>query len=183
VSSTTETGSSPTIAPARPSVAGTSPAAGPVLPAQVTSHGSSTVSPGRTWSSDDVLARLRAHHGLTGLGVAVLAVLVLAPGVSVDLAAGGSFGLASSVFFVLASLAGALAARPSALASAAVLPPLLFTGSVATLAWASGDNEGTRQLGLDVGTTLALSAPLLFATTAATLVVVLARVAVRLARR
>ena len=32
----------------------------------------------------------------------------------------------------LASLAGALAARPSALASAAVLPPLLFTGSVAT---------------------------------------------------
>ncbi len=193
MSSTTDTGSSPAIAPARPSLSGQAPTAGPVVRAQhlaLSAHRSGArapddgaTPPGRAWSPHVVLARLRGHHGLTGVGVAVLAVLVLAPGVAVDLVVGGSFGLASAVFFVLASLAGALAARPAALASAAVLPPLLFTGAVTTLAWRSGDNAGTRELGLDVGTTLALSAPLLFVTTAATVAVVLARAAVRLARR
>jgi hypothetical protein len=130
-------------------------------------------------------ARLRAlpTQGLTGPGATVLAVLVVIPGVLLDLARDGSFGLASSVLFVLAALAAALTVRVRALATAAVLPPLLFAGAVTALAYLSGNNEGTRELVLDVGTTLAVSAPLLFGGTAAALAVVLGRVVVHLTRR
>ena len=71
-----------------------------------------------------------------------------------------------------------------ALASAAVLPPLLFIGAVTFLAWAQRRQRGDAR---DRASTSARRsrclAPLLFVTTAATVAVVLARAAVRLARR
>lgn len=183
MSPTTETGTPPTIAPPRPSIATQTPAPGPAVPAPTPSPERDSSGATSRWGPEALLSRVRGHQGLTGPGVTVVALLVLTPGVAFDLAFDGSFGLASSVFFVLACLAAVLTARVAALATAAVLPPLLFVAAVTTLAWASGKNEGTRQLGLDVGTTLAVSAPLLFVTTAATLVLVLARVVLRLARR
>lgn len=186
VSPTTETEATPAIAPARPPIAGQTPVPGPVIPAPSASPEAAAATPARTaprWDPAALLGQVRGHRGLTGPGVTAVALLVLAPGVALDLAFGGSFGLASSVFFVLASLAAVLTARVAALTTAAVLPPLLFVAAVTTLAWASGNNEGSRQLGLDVGSTLAVSAPLLFATTAGVLVAVGVRAAVHLARR
>jgi hypothetical protein len=131
------------------------------------------------------LARLRAlrGQGLTAPGGIALAVLLLAPGVALDWVLGGSFGTASSVAFVLAAVTAATAVRTRALGTAAVLPPLLFVGAVGFLAWSSGNNRGRRELVLDVGTTLAVSAPVLFVGTAAALAVVLGRLVVHLVRR
>ncbi|MGH8894882.1 MAG: DUF6542 domain-containing protein [Actinomycetes bacterium] len=132
-----------------------------------------------------VLDRLRPLRGrrLTAPGGVVLSLLLLAPGVALDVALDGSFGLPSTVSFVLASLAAAAAVQPRALATAVVLPPLLFAAAITALARLSGNNDGARQLGLDVGATMAMAAPVLFATTAATLVLVLGRLTVGLARR
>jgi hypothetical protein len=130
-------------------------------------------------------ARLRALwlQGLpTGLTVLLVAAL-MTPGVMLDLARDGSFGLPSTVLFLLAAVGTPLLLRPRSLASAVVLPPLVFAGTVAAIAWRSGLNEGARQIGLDVGTTMALNAPLVFGGTAAALVVVAVRLTVRLVRR
>jgi hypothetical protein len=127
--------------------------------------------------------RSSASRGLTAPGGILLAILVLAPGVLMDLSPDGTFGLASSVTFVAAGIATALAVRRRALATAAVLPPLLFVGAVTVLAQLSGKNTGSREVVLDAGTTLAVSAPVLYIGTAATLAVVLARLLVGLVRR
>ena len=113
----------------------------------------------------------------------LLVALLLAPGVLLDVARDGSFGLPSTVFFLLAALGTPLVLRPRSLASAVVLPPLTFAATAAAIAWRSGLNNGTRQIGLDAGTTMAVHAPRIFAGTAAALLVVLVRVSVRLARR
>jgi hypothetical protein len=128
------------------------------------------------------LASLRTRR-LTAPGSVVLALLLLTPGVLTDLAQDGTFGVPSAASFVAASVAAALVVRVRSLATAAVLPPLLFVTAVAVLAQLSGNNEGSRELVLDVGTTLAISAPLLFAGTAAAVAVVLGRLVLRLARR
>lgn len=122
-------------------------------------------------------------QGLTGPGGVVLAVLVLAPGVALDWVLSGSFGAASTVAFFLAAVTAAAAVRVRAMAVAAVQPPLLFAGAVTFLAWAGGANSGMRQMVLDVGTTLAVSAPALFLGTAAALAVVIGRLVARLLRR
>ena len=124
-------------------------------------------------------------HGLrrepvSGPGVVVLAGIVAALGVSLDLVLGGRFGVGSQLTFLLASVGATLVVRRRALATAAVLPPLLFVGSATSLAWLSGRATDTRELGLDVGTTLATSAPLLFATTLLALGIVAARLTARL---
>jgi hypothetical protein len=131
------------------------------------------------------IARLLAlrGQGLTAPGGIALAMLVLAPGVLVDHWLGGSFGLSSATAFVLASGAAAAAVRIRALGTAAVLPPLLFAGAVTALAWSSGNNQGRRELLLDVGTTMAVSAPTLFLGTSIALTVVLGRLVVHLLRR
>ena len=64
-----------------------------------------------------------------------------------------------------------------------VLQPLLFCGAVAAVARLGGQNRGSREVALDVGTTLALSAPLLFAGVVAAVVVALVRVGRHLAAR
>ena len=121
--------------------------------------------------------------GLPTPAVVALAALVLLPGVVLDLAGDGTFGLPSAVFFVVAAAAVPLLLRTRSLAVGAVLPPLLFVAAATVIAWRSGLNQGTRQIGLDVGTTMAVNAPLLFAGTAVALAVVAGRLVVRLARR
>jgi hypothetical protein len=64
-----------------------------------------------------------------------------------------------------------------------VLPPLLVAAATTLIARFGGRNRGMRELGLDVGTTLALSAPLLFGASALALIVVVVRVVRRLATR
>jgi len=129
--------------------------------------------------------RLRATwtHGLPTSLVVLLVAVVLAPGVLLDVARDGSFGLPSTVLFLLAAVGTPLVLRPRSLASGVVLPPLAFAAIAAGIAWRSGLNHGSRQIGLDAGTTMALHAPLMFAGTAAALLVVLTRVIVRLVRR
>jgi hypothetical protein len=172
VTTTTETGDLPAVATVPPARSAVDEA-----PAEA---GSGIIDPGPR-----PIARLRAlrGQGLTGPGGVLLAVLLLAPGVLVDRWLDGSFGLPSAVAFVLASLAAASAVRTRAMATAAVLPPLLFVGALAFLAWSSGNNGGRRELALDVGTTLAVSAPVLFLGTAAALAVVLGRLVAHLFRR
>lgn len=123
-----------------------------------------------------------AGPGLTSLGGVVLAIVVVGLGVGLDLAVGDSLGLAFDATFLLAAALVAIALRVRALATAVVLPPLLFVGAQVLSSKAGGHTAGARETALDVGTSLALSAPLLFAGTALAVAVVLARVVVRLIR-
>ncbi len=129
-----------------------------------------------------LLARARAD-GLTGPAVVALSVLLVALGAAADLRGDPAPGLGTAAALLLAAAGAPAVVRFRSLATAAVLPPLLLTGAAAGLAWAGGRTRGLRELVLDVGTVLALSAPLLFAATALGLVVVLARVARRLRTR
>ena len=122
-------------------------------------------------------------QGLPTSLVVLLVAAALTPGVLLDVARDGSFGLPSTVLFLLAAVTTPLLLRPRSLASGVVLPPLAFAAVAGAIAWRSGLNQGSRQIGLDAGTTMALNAPLVFAGTAAALLVVLTRVAVRLVRR
>jgi hypothetical protein len=188
VTAPTETGDLTTVATAPPAlrdsavVAGVTAAVPSPSPA---GDAADTSVPALVDAGPRPLARLRAlrGEGLTAPGGVVLAVLLLAPGVALDRVLDGSFGTASSVAFVLAAVAAAAAVRIRALGTVAVLPPLLFVGAVGFLAWSSGNNRGRRELVLDVGTTLAVSAPVLFVGTATALSVVLGRLVVRLVRR
>jgi len=121
--------------------------------------------------------------GLPTPAVLGAAALVLLPGVVLDLARDGTFGPPSAVSFVLATASVPLLLRARSLVVGAVLPPLLFVGAATAIAWRSGLNQGTRQVGLDVGTTMAVNAPLLFAGTALAVAVVAGRLVVRLVRR
>jgi len=136
-------------------------------------------------ASQSRLERLRGTwvQGLPTSLVVLLVAVLLAPGVLLDVARDGSFGLPSTVLFLLAAVGTPLVLRPRSLASGVVLPPLAFAAIAAGIAWRSGLNHGSRQIGLDAGTTMALHAPLMFAGTAAALLVVLTRVTVRLVRR
>ncbi len=113
----------------------------------------------------------------------LVAVLLISPGILLDLVTDGTFGAPSTVAFLLASAAAALVVRTRAMATAVVLPPLLFAAAVTALARLNGANAGVRETVLDAGTTLALTAPVLFAGTALVLVVVLGRLLWGLARQ
>jgi hypothetical protein len=121
--------------------------------------------------------------GLTGPGGVLLGSLIVGLGAIVDLAVGGSLGLGFTVTFVLACAVVAMAMRIRALATAVVLPPLLFAGAALMETKQSGVTSGNRQAALDVATSLALSAPALFLGTALALAVVLARLIARAVRR
>jgi hypothetical protein len=121
--------------------------------------------------------------GLTGPGGVLLGSLIVGLGAIVDLAVGGSLGLGFTVTFVLACAVVAMAMRIRALATAVVLPPLLFAGAALMETKQSGVTSGNRQAALDVATSLALSAPALFLGTALALAVVLARLVARAVRR
>lgn len=129
-----------------------------------------------------VLARARAE-GVTGPGVVALSVLLVAAGATLDLRGEPTPGIGTALAVLVAAVVAPAVVRFRSLATAAVLPPLLVAGATTVIARLGGRNRGLRELVLDVGTTLALSAPLVFAATALGLVVVLARVARRLATR
>jgi hypothetical protein len=129
-----------------------------------------------------LLARARAD-GVTGPAVvAVSAVLVLG-GALLDVRRDATLGLGTGIAVVLVALAAPVVVRFRSLATAAVLPPLLVTAAATVIARLGGQDRGLREVGLDVGTTLALSAPLLFGASALALLVVLARVVRRFATR
>jgi hypothetical protein len=129
-----------------------------------------------------LVARARAD-GVTGPAVVVLSAALVACGAALDLRRDATLGLGTGVAFALAALAGPAVVRFRSLATALVLPPLLFCGAATGLALFGGQNRGSREVALDVGTTLALSAPLLFTGTAAALAVTLVRVGRRIAAR
>lgn len=129
-----------------------------------------------------LLARARVD-GITGPAVvAVSAVLVLG-GALLDLRSDATVGLGTAIAVVLVAIAAPAVVRFRSLATAAVLPPLLVAAATTLLARYGSHQRSLRELGLDVGTTLALSAPLLFGASALALLVVLVRVLRRLATR
>jgi len=121
--------------------------------------------------------------GLTGLGGVILGCLVVGLGAEGDLALGHGLGTGFTATFLLGCVLVASALRTRALAVAVVLPPLLFAGGYALETKSSGLTTGRKAMALDVATSLALHAPLLFIGTALTVAVVLVRVAVHLVRR
>jgi uncharacterized protein DUF6542 len=121
--------------------------------------------------------------GLTGPGGVILGGTMVGLGALVDVALGNSLGLGFTATFLLGCVLVAVAVRTRALATAVVLPPLLFAAAALLETTHAGVTTGSRQTALDVATTLALSAPLLFLGTALTLVVVLARLVVHAVRR
>lgn len=129
-----------------------------------------------------LLGRARAE-GVTGPAVVALAAVLLAAGVALDLRRDATLGLGTGVALVLVALAGPAVVRYRSLATAAVLPPLMFVVAAAAIAKLGGHDRGSREAVLDVGTTLALSAPLLFGVTALAVLVVVARVVGRVVAR
>ena len=129
-----------------------------------------------------LIGRARAE-GATGPAVVAASALLVAGGVLLDLNRDATLGLGTGLAFVLAALAAPAVVRFRSLPTAAVLPPLLFVAGAAAIARLSGQNRGNREVVLDVATTLALSAPLLFCGAAAALLVVLVRVGRHLAAR
>jgi len=129
-----------------------------------------------------LLSRARTE-GVPGPAVVAMSAVLVACGVALDLRRDAALGLGTGIAFVLAALAGPAVVRFRSLVTALVLQPLLFCGAAAALARLGGQNRGSREVALDVGTTLALSAPLLFAGMSAALVVALVRVGRLLAAR
>jgi hypothetical protein len=129
-----------------------------------------------------LLARARAE-GVTGPAVVVLAAALVAGGAALDLRRDATLGLGTDLAVVLAALVAPAVVRVRSLATAVVLPPLLVAGAATMIARLGGQDRGTRELVLDVGTTLALAAPLVFAATAVAVLVMLVRVGRRVLRR
>lgn len=129
-----------------------------------------------------LLSRARTD-GVTGPAVLALSVVLMGCGVALDLRRDATLGLGTGVAFVLAALAGPAVVRFRSLTTALVLQPLLFCAAAAALARLGGQNRGSREVVLDVGTTLALSAPLLFAGMTTALLVAVVRVGRHLAAR
>lgn len=120
---------------------------------------------------------------VSGPAAVAVASLITAAGVAVDLPGDPSLALGTEVAVVLGGLVATCVVRLRSLATPAVLPPLLVTAASLTLAVLGGRNDGSREIVLDLGTTLALSAPLVFGATAACLAVVLVRVGRHLLQR
>jgi hypothetical protein len=121
--------------------------------------------------------------GLTWLGGALLGCLVVGLGTASDLALGGGLGTVFNVTFLLGCVLVASAVRIRALAVAVVLPPLLFAAGYGLETKASGQTSGQRQMALDLATSLALQAPMLFIGTALAVAITLVRLGVHLIRR
>lgn len=121
--------------------------------------------------------------GLSWLGGVVLGCLVAGLGAAGDLGRGKGLGLGFTATFLVGCVLVPVALRTRALAVATVLPPLLFAGGYALETKTGGQTAGRREMALDVATSLALHAPVLFIGTALAVAVVLVRVAVHLIRR
>lgn len=124
-----------------------------------------------------------AGPGLTGLGAVILGCLIVGLAAAGDLALGHGLGVGFTAAFLIACVLVASALRTRALAVAVVLPPLLFAGGYALETKTSGQTAGRREMALDVATSLALHAPVLFIGTALAIAIVLVRVVAHLVRR
>jgi len=122
------------------------------------------------------LVRRIGTTDLSGPGVVALGVLLASVGVSVDLVGEPALGMGTGIAVVLFAIVGPAVVRYGSLLTAAVLPPLFVGAAAGGLARLGGQNSGSREVVLDVGTTLALSAPLVFGATAVGLLVTLVRV-------
>ena len=129
-----------------------------------------------------LLARARTH-GVTGPATVAIEALLLALGVAIDLPGQPAVGAGVAVTVLVAAAAGAALIRYRSLLTAVALPPLLLLGAAVALARLGGQDRGSRELVLDVGTTLALSAPLAFGATALAIVIALVRVVRHVASR
>jgi hypothetical protein len=157
---------------------------GPLLSVIALSTTESPPAPARVPLADRVRAGLPfTGPGLTGLGGVVLGCLVVGLGAAGDLALGHGLGVGFSTTFLLGCVLVACTLRTRALAIAIVTPPLLFASGYAWETRASGQTAGRREMALDVATSLALHAPVLFVGTAVAVAVVSVRVAVHLVRR
>lgn len=168
----------PTPADPAPGVIGVSLQVGKASAARASAAATGSLSPAVT----GLLGRARAH-GVTGPATVAIEVLLLALGVAVDLPGQPTLGAGVAVALVAASAAGAAVIRYRSLLTAIILPPLLLLGAAATLARLGGQDRGSRELVLDVGTTLALSAPLAFGATALAIAIGVVRVVRRISTR
>ncbi|HEY4313976.1 MAG TPA: DUF6542 domain-containing protein [Actinomycetes bacterium] len=123
------------------------------------------------------------RDGVTGPAVVAAAALLVALGAAVDLQRDRTLGAGTTVALLLAALAAPAVVRFRSLPTALVLPPLLVAAAATGIAALGGQDRGNRELILDVGTTLALHAPTVFAAAALSVLVLLVRVGVRIARR
>lgn len=149
------------------------------MPAQPAAQAESTEVPEAP--APGLLGRARSD-GVTGPAVVTLATGLVGIGVALDSRIGTSLSFGTVVTVLAASIAAPAVVRFRSLPTAAVLPPLLMAGAAAAIGRLSGQDHGVRELALDVGTTLALWAPALFAATVASVLVVLVRVGHRLVR-
>ena len=163
-------GTAAATAPSTTTVTGGPPVLGPVVVTAPAVRG-----PG-------VIARAR-REGVTGPAVVAAAALLVALGAAVDLQRDRTLGAGTTVALLLAALAAPAVVRFRSLPTALVLPPLLVAAAATGIAELGGQDRGRRELVLDVGTTLALHAPTVFAAAALSVLVLLVRVGVRVARR
>ena len=173
----TSTTAKPTVAVVPTEPTGPTGPTEPTEPTEPTAASSPAGAPG-------LLARARAD-GVTGPAVVAFATALVGFGVVIDLrfgAGGTGLSLGTVVAVLAASVAAPAIVRFRSLATAAVLPPLLMAGAAAAIGRWSGQDHGTRELALDVGTTLALWAPALFGATVASVLVVLVRLGHRFTR-
>ena len=129
------------------------------------------------------LVRAIRAQTLTAPAGLILAAALLVPGVLVDLLTDATASRPTAISFLLAAGIPPLVVRRSALGTAAFAPPVLFASALLVLAWGSGQNTTNRQVVLDAGTSLALTAPHLFAGTVVAVVLVLARLSWGLVHR
>lgn len=92
-------------------------------------------------------------------------------------------GLGLTIGFLVACAVMSVRVRMRSLAAAVLSGPLLFAAAIGVISWLSPEAQGFRHLVLDVATTLALSAPVLFSGTALTVVVAVVRLCTRLVAR
>lgn len=100
-----------------------------------------------------------------------------------SLLSGGTLGRTFGGAFLLASALVPVALRARALATAVVLPPLLFLAARVLESKVGGYPSGIRATGLDVATSLALSAPLLFTGSLLAVAIVIVRLLLPVLRR
>jgi hypothetical protein len=175
VSTSTGTSVEPTGSAAAPTAPATSVTGGPPVLGPLVVTAPTVPGPG-------LISRAR-REGVTGPAVVVAAALLVALGAAVDLQRDRTLGAGTTVALFLAALAAPAVVRFRSLPTALVLPPLLVAAAAAGIAELGGQDRGRRELVLDVGTTLALHAPMVFAAAAVTVLVLLVRVGVRVARR
>lgn len=136
--------------------------------------------PGDSSTGDALIFPARA---ISTPAVLLVAGLLVGLGSAFDVLVGRGPGFGLTTGFLLACPAMALLLRLRALGTALISPPLLFGGAATMISLAGGSLHGLRRLGLDVATSLALAAPVLFTGTLACVVIVLARVLRHVARR